>query len=388
MNWQDASEIVGGLVLTAKISKNSVTPNLFFPPYDEVVKYIKEGKTVEDIILEVGITPVQASLDAVKSVNGLSKQNWVKILETSAQEYDAGVKLEKFARKLQQGDKVDWAGITSISKRAQLGTGGDFVPLSEIESGEVPFKLTGTKFIDEHLGGFPEVGQVIIAAAPGTGKTTLLAGIAAAWAKKWAKENVAIFTLEMIRKELAMRFREVNKLPLEVEQRILVNDNPVTPEEVISKASTIENLGIVFIDFADLLIAGETNESSMAHIYRTFMLGAKALGCPIVLLSQLNRTYTGGIPRPNAIRYTGLAEALAWMILMLYNPANDYFASEDCEDILPVVEGRAYVLAWKVRGGFRKHVNDAPGAIQVQYKGDKGWNIEYPGKWFSLKKVS
>jgi replicative DNA helicase len=271
-------------------------------------------------------------------------------------------------------------------------TGGDFISLSEIEAGEVPFKETGFTAIDEHLGGLPIVGQVIVAAPPGTGKTTFMTGLASCWVKKNPMDSVAIFTLEMMKAEIKLRFNETSNLSIEEQGRIQINDAIISPEEVVSKASTIENLGLVCIDFADLLIKGETTESTMAHIYRTFMLGAKQLGCPVVLLSQLNRGYSGGIPRPNDIRYTGLAEALAWMILMLYNPSTDWFGEEDTQNNknnknLPIREGTSYIICWKSRGGFRKHKDDSPGAIQLQFKGERGWRTNDAGRWFSLRKL-
>ena len=80
------------------------------------------------------------------------------------------------------------------------------------------------------------------------------------------------------------------------------------------------------------------------------------------------------------------------MLLMLYNPATDWFSDEDAKDkngkeILVVREGYAYILAWKSRGGFRKHLNDSPGAIMLQFRGDRGWRTDSEGKWFSLKRL-
>ncbi|OGH07426.1 MAG: hypothetical protein A2W22_03085 [Candidatus Levybacteria bacterium RBG_16_35_11] len=393
-SWEDSSEIVAGLLIMGKLSVNAVSESLFFPPYDEIIKQIKSGKSEpEDLIETVGLNPVQASLEAAKSLNGLSGANWIRILENSALMYDAGTKMEKLGRKLQRGEEIDWSQMTSIAAKSQSNIGHAFTPLSEIEGGQIPFKPTGLVAIDEHLTGFPETGQVIVAAPPGTGKTTLLTAIASCWAKQHEQETVGIFTLEMIKKEIANRFSETSSLTEEQKSRILINDDPLIPEEVLNKSATIPHRGLILIDFADLLVRGETTESAVAHIYRTFMLGAKALNCPVVLLSQLNRNYTGGIPRPYNIRYSGLAEALGWMILMLYNPSTDYFAEEDTKDkdnkvILPIIENRAYIIAWKVRGGFRKHLEDSPGAIQIPFRGDKGWATKSKGQWFSLRKLS
>jgi hypothetical protein len=391
MTWADASEIVIGLVITKKISINSVRPEIFVPPYNDVIKLMKTGTIdTETLIEKIGFSPIQASLEAAKSVNGMGSGNWIKILEDTAIAYDAGIRLEKFGKKLQQGEPIDWATIKTISHQALEGVGGDFIPLSDIEAGEIPFKETGFKAIDEHLGGLPIVGQVIIAAPSGAGKTTFMVGLTSCWVKRHPEDVVAVFTLEMMKEEIAMRFNEVAvKLTDEERERIHISDEVLTPEEVINKASMVDHLGLVCIDFADLLIKGETTESTMAHIYRTFMLGAKQLGCPVVLLSQLNRGYSGGVPAPNDIRYTGLAEALGWMVLMLYNPETDWFGEEDTENYnLPFRKGHAYVLCWKVRGGFRKHKEDSPGAIQLEFKGSIGWRTDDIGHWFSLRKLS
>ena len=73
---------------------------------------------------------------------------------------------------------------------------------------------------------------------------------------------------------------------------------------------------------------------------------------------------------------------------MIYNPSTDFFEEdEDANDALPIIENSAYLVAWKVRGGFIKHLDDSPGAILLPFRGDKGWSNR-DGKWFSLKKFS
>ena len=179
-----------------------------------------------------------------------------------------------------------------------------------------------------------------------------------------------------------MRFDEVDNLFKEEQSRVMLCEVPVSPEEAINIASTVENVGLIIVDFSDLMIKGETTESAMAHIYRTLMVGAKTMHVPVILLSQLNR-YEGGLPKPNNFRYTGLAEALGWMLIMLYNANTDWHGRDDnCP--LPAVRNTAYALVWKVRGGFREHKDEAPGAIMMPFRGDKGWHSTQ-SKWYSLQ---
>jgi replicative DNA helicase len=390
MNWQDTSEVVAGLILDKRLSLNAVRPEIFYGEFRNLIKYMKEGTIEpETLINKVGLDPFQSAIEAAKTINGVGDMaDWTVILEQSAVEYDAGVRLEKEGRRMQMGESADWSKIKDIVSKAQEGIGSDFVPLSEVEAGKIPFTPTGWKPIDVHLGGLPSVGMIVVGGSPGVGKTTWMVKLASNFVKRHPKKRVAIFSIEMVLEELAGRFADITNLKKEDASRIMLDDTPVTPEQAINKAATIDNLGLMITDFADLMIRGETNESSMAHIYREYMIGAKELRVPNVLLSQLNRKYQGGIPRPHHIRYTSLVEALAWMLLMLYNPSNDFYAEDDeASEALPIIEERAYMVAWKVRGGFRKHKNDCPGAVQIPFRGDKGWS-DREGRWFSLKKYS
>lgn len=387
MKWSDSSEIVLGLILDNRLSLNAVRPEIFMPPYCDAIKYLqKEDTEIEDLMEKVGVSPIQSAIDMARNINGLGDKDWVRILENSANYYIAGQEMEKLGRKLQKGEDIDWSKFTTIAQKGQKNIGGDFIPLSEVKRGGLPFKKTGFEALDYHLGGLPAIGQIVVGAKPGVGKTTFMADLAACWATTYTNETIAVFSLEMVCEELATRFDEVKHLPKDVQSRILLNDRPMTAEEVINKSATISNLGLVCVDFADLLVRGETTESSMAAIYRTFMLGAKTLRVPLVLLAQLIKT-DRKIPRPNDIRWTGLASALAWMVLMLYDPSTSWSTNDDEDEVLPIIEDWSYVIAWKVRGGFRQHKDDSPGAIQIPFRGDKGWHTGHEGRWFSLKKL-
>jgi hypothetical protein len=386
MNWVEASEVVTGLALKNRISLNVLRPEIFMSPYDAIIRALKSGNyEPEELIQKIGWEPIQVAQNAEKAVNGTGNLNWVQILETSYRLYCSGQQLEKYGKKMQQGQEPDIIKLKTIFNQFNTGK-SNRMPLSRITGDEIPFIETGWQVIDDHLGGLPIVGLIVVAGNPGVGKTTWMTKLATSFAKRHENKKVGVYSLEMLSTEIARRFREIDKLTPEQEDRIEINDRPLIASEVIADAAQIENLGLVIVDFADYMVRGEISESSMGEIYRTLAIGSKELECPIVLLSQLNRNYSGGIPRPNHIRYTSLAEILAWMILMLYNPSNDFYEEKDKDkDVLPVNENAAYIIAWKVRGGFRKHPDDSPGAILTPFKGSRGWHST-KSKWFSLKK--
>lgn len=386
MKWQDCSEIVTGLALNNRLATNAINTQTLMPPYDKIVGLIKEGKSHEEIIEVIGLSPVQSAFDAEKSVNGTGSKDWIKILEDSYQLFSVGQQLERTAKKMQQGELPDISNVRYQLSQFDGGKTGR-KSLADIESSEIPFIKSGWQPIDDHLGGFPEVGLIVVAGNPGVGKTSWMAKVATRFAMAHLNKRVAVYSLEMILEEVSMRFHEVEKeVDIETQSRIDINCDPLNTDEIIADAARVEDLGLVIIDFADYLVRGEITESSMGMIYRTLSIGSKLLHCPIILLAQLNRTYGGGIPRPRHIRYTSLAEILAWMLIMLYNPETDFYEeNEKDKEILPVMEKTAYMIAWKVRGGFRQHPDDSPGAIATGFTGSKGW-FTNKSKWFSLKK--
>lgn len=367
------------------MSLNAIRTETLIPPYDEIIRGLKSGKDLSRLVEQVGIHPIQSAMDAAKNLNGLTPNaDWLGILEKTANLYQAGHKLEKYARKLQQGEFVDLSDIVETVGRAELGTAMR-VPMNQVEAEEIPYKECGFAPIDSHLGGLPATGLVIVGGAPGSGKTTLSSAIAGCYARKHTDERVAVYSVEMLASQYAARTRQVMNLTEEEESRIEICDEPFRASEIISDAARVDNLGLIIIDFADLIVDGETGVGTMSDMYLTLMMGAKKLRVPTLLLSQLSGGYKGGIPRPNHLRWTRLAEALAYMVLMVYNPSIDYFAEQD-SDKIPIIDERAYIIAWKCRGGFRKHRDDSPGAIQIPFKGNKGWKHDDAGEWFNLRK--
>jgi replicative DNA helicase len=258
--------------------------------------------------------------------------------------------------------------------------------LSDVDRTAVPFIPTGYRPIDEHLLGIPSVGITLLFGPRKSGKTSLALQIAGSFVKLHQDKKVAFHSMEMLDGYLASRLDAVLKLEERDQKRLLVRDQMESPEEVINRASTIEDLGLIIIDFADLMIRGETTESSMGEIYRVLSAGAKLLRLPIILLAHPNRTYQGGIPRPEQVRWTGLASNLSEMILATYNPEQNMSYAYDKEDdkLLTPVPGTSFIIVWEIRSGFRVHEEDSPGAIQIPFKGNKGWHPT-SCRWMQIK---
>lgn len=394
MELVEASETVMGLVLTKRLVPLAVRTETLVAPYDKMLQHIqKKGisqETINDLTIEFGPGLINAALDAAKHLNGLGELgDWPKILEETAAMYQAGIMLEKMSRKLQEGQTIDWSKISQLSRATQLKLSDGLVKLSDIEPGEMPFVKLGWKSFDDHVGGVPKVGLVVVGGRPGVGKTWFMVKTVTSYAREHKEKNVAVFSLEMVLSEIADRFKgsgvlEKRRPSAEVQKRIYMCDKMVNADEIIQFCTTIPDLGLVCIDFADLVIKGEANEGTMSILYKTLAAGAKELGCTIILLSQLSRK--SGIPKPSDLRWTGLAEALGWMILMLYDPSTDWTSDEEDKDTsLKVIDGSAYIIVWKIRGGFRLHKEDAPGAICIPFKGKIGWHSS-ASKWFTLKK--
>ena len=252
--------------------------------------------------------------------------------------------------------------------------GDQAVTLDEIEKGVHPFMPSGWDAIDKEFGGWPKAGLVTVGASPKVGKTSFMTKAAMQFVKYYPTKKAGIFTLEMKATEYRSRV-EMLKTDLTQDQmhRIVIDDSAgMTVAEVANKAAREPDLGFVGVDFADLMIQDENNESEMAKIYRTLANLGKSLGIPVMLLGQFNRSYMGGVPLPRHIRYTSMAEALSWMLLILYSPQKD-FGNKNDAITLPQVPEVSCIVSWLIRGGFIIHPDDNPGAIPVRFRGKEGW---------------
>jgi hypothetical protein len=380
ISWEESSQITAGLILSGRIAKHSVQSDSFLSPYDKLIKEFQAGKEKEELIISVGLEAVHTCLQSIEQMNGTKEADWPQILQTTSMYWDAGNKLGKFSEKLKRGEPIDWAMLNYYAKLAQQNQGKDFTPLSEVTESGVIYVKTGWKPWDEHLCGIPQVGLVVIGGMSYSGKTWSWIKLSSEFAKEHPDKNVAFFSLEMTLPELKERY-DTGKLHIDVQRRLLLCPHPMNVESVIAKAACIENLGLVGIDYADLLVEDETNESAMTKIYRVLALGSKELNCPIILYAQLNGA-TGKLPRPQNLRWTRLAEAIGWSVIMTFNPNTDWRGGIVTETKLPKNKNCAYLLAYKMKGGFRNHMDDSPGAIEMPYRPNLGFGDN--SRWYKI----
>ena len=232
--------------------------------------------------------------------------------------------------------------------------------LSESDS-MIPGLSTGLRDLDFKINGLNKSDLLLIAARPAMGKTSFALNIGLNVAKKY-RSTVAFFSLEMSREQLAMRLLSgesfvdsqkmaTGKLSEEEWEKIFmaasalsqtdirVDDNPsITVAEMNAKLRRVDNLGLVIIDYLQLMNSSgygkgsENRVQAVGEISRSLKIMAKELNVPVICLSQLSRAVesrTDKRPIMSDLRESGAIEQDADAILFLYR--DDYYnpASEE-----------------------------------------------------------
>ncbi|HIT33802.1 MAG TPA: replicative DNA helicase [Candidatus Faecousia intestinigallinarum] len=258
-------------------------------------------------------------------------------------------------RKGERGDSLEHIG-TILHKVFDRLT-----ELSQSDSA-IPGLSTGMQDLDSKINGLNKSDLIILAARPAMGKSAFALNIALNVAKKYNK-TVAFFSLEMSREQLAMRLmssesfvnsqklatgklteEEWGKLAMASsalsQTDIRIDDNPsVTVAEMNAKCRRLDNLGLVVIDYLQLMTAsgygkgsGENRVTVVGEISRALKIMAKELNVPVICLSQLSRAVesrTDKRPIPSDLRESGTIEQDADSVLFLYR---DEYYNENTEE--------------------------------------------------------
>jgi replicative DNA helicase len=235
---------------------------------------------------------------------------------------------------------------------------------------------TGFLDLDRMTSGLQAGDLVIVAGRPSMGKTAFSLNIG----EHVAIESglpVAVFSMEMGGTQLAMRMlgsvgrldqsrlrigklndedwpRLTHAIQKMNEAQLYIDETPaLNPIELRARARRLSRqcgkLGLIIIDYLQLMSgssSGENRATEISEISRNLKSLAKELNCPVIALSQLNRSLE---QRPNKrpvmsdLRESGAIEQDADVILFIYR---DQVYNPDSQD-----KGTAEIIIGKQRNG-------------------------------------
>lgn len=242
--------------------------------------------------------------------------------------------------------------------------------------GSITGLTTGYKDLDEKTSGLQNADLVIVAGRPSMGKTAFSMNLVEN-ALLASELPILVFSMEMPAGSLMMRMlssvgkidqtrvrngqleeEDWAKLSAAMQQLkdkpLFIDDTPaLTPTEVRSRARRVARehggLGMIMLDYLQLMqVAGgsEGRTAEISEISRSLKGIAKEFDCPVVALSQLNRSLE---QRPNKrpvmsdLRESGAIEQDADVIMFIYR---DEVYNEDSPD-----KGTAEIIIGKQRNG-------------------------------------
>ena len=246
--------------------------------------------------------------------------------------------------------------------------------LAETE-GTVTGTATGYTELDSMTSGLNAGDLIIVAGRPAMGKTTFSMNVAEHVALN--DKPVVIFSMEMPAEQLILRmFASNGRVPLTdirtgkireedwprvamavkafSKTRLFIDDTGgQSPIDIRAKTRRLARehgqLGVVVIDYIQLMQSGskaDNRASEVSEISRSLKSLAKELNCPVIALSQLNRSLE---QRPNKrpimsdLRESGAIEQDADIIMFVYR---DEVYDENSPD-----KGQAEIIIGKQRNG-------------------------------------
>ncbi len=237
---------------------------------------------------------------------------------------------------------------------------------------------TGFYDLDRMTAGFQAGDLIVLAARPSMGKTALAINIAEHVALNEGLP-VAVFSMEMGAAQLAVRVvgsigrinqghlrtgkltdEEWPRLTEAIERlrtiSLHIDETPgLTPSELRANARRLARqcgkLGLIVVDYLQLMSGsgnsnGENRATELGEISRGLKMLAKELQCPVIALSQLNRSVeqrTDKRPMMSDLRESGAIEQDADIIMFIYR--DEYYNKDSKEP------GVAEVIIGKQRNG-------------------------------------
>jgi replicative DNA helicase len=237
---------------------------------------------------------------------------------------------------------------------------------------------TGFYDLDRMTAGFQAGDLIVLAARPSMGKTALAINIAENVALNEGLP-VAVFSMEMGAAQLAVRIvgsigridqghlrtgkltdEEWPRLTEAIEKLRTVSlhideSAGLTSSELRANARRLSRqcgqLGLIVVDYLQLMSGsaseGENRATELGEISRGLKMLARELKCPVIALSQLNRSVEqrpDKRPMMSDLRESGAIEQDADIIMFIYR--DEYYTKEQCKE-----PGVAEVIIAKQRNG-------------------------------------
>ena len=238
---------------------------------------------------------------------------------------------------------------------------------------------TGFVDLDRMTSGLQAGDLVVLAARPSMGKTAFAINIAEHVALNEGLP-VAVFSMEMGASQLAVRIvgsigrinqthlrngkltdDEWPRLTEAIEKlrnvSLHIDETPgLTPSELRANARRLARqcgkLGLIVVDYLQLMsgsgsTGGDNRATELGEISRGLKMLAKELQCPVIALSQLNRSVeqrTDKRPMMSDLRESGAIEQDADIIMFIYR--DDYYNRETSKE-----PGVAEIIIGKQRNG-------------------------------------
>ncbi|MDP3083403.1 MAG: replicative DNA helicase [Rubrivivax sp.] len=279
--------------------------------------------------------------------------------------------------------------------------------LHENGAEEVTGVRTGFFDMDRMTAGLQKGDLIVLAARPSMGKTAFALNIAEHVAVQEGLP-VLVFSMEMGASQLALRLvgslgridqqhlrtgalrnEEWERLADAVDRlgrvQMFIDETPaLNSAELRARARRMARqfggtLGLIVIDYLQLMSGNSNSEENRAteigEISRGLKALAKELQCPVIALSQLNRsveTRTDKRPMMSDLRESGAIEQDADVIMFIYR--DEYYTKDACKE-----PGVAEIIIGKQRNGpvgtvkltflrpLTKFENLAPGSVGSDY---------------------
>ncbi len=235
----------------------------------------------------------------------------------------------------------------------------EFEHLDKIATGEVKVGISsGYLELDAILNGLNPSDLIILAARPAMGKTSFVLNIATRVAKQ-TKKQVVIFSLEMSVQQLVERMlsfecsiisSKIHSGNIEGQEWVLLfegannlskseiffdDSSNLTVPEMKAKLRRFSNLGLVVIDYLQLMSVGKkvnNRVQEISEITRMLKIMAKELDVPVITISQLARgpeTRQDHRPVLSDLRESGSIEQDADVVMFLYR--DEYYNPEEAK---------------------------------------------------------